>query len=99
MRRYGSWLACATMAALLLSLGGGETFALEPERAQPRAVAGGEVSSVVQLAAGVITRYDGRVAKVAGHRDLLGAIDPDRPWINRLPRLIFVSDISRHLIR
>ena len=60
MRRYGSWLACATMAALLLSLGGGETFALEAERTQPRAVTGGEVSGVVQLAAGVITRYDGR---------------------------------------
>ena len=60
MRRYGSWLVCATMAAFLLALGGGKTFAFEAERAQPGAIARSDVSSLVQLAASVITRYDGR---------------------------------------
>jgi protein gp37 len=46
-----------------------------------------------------ITRYDGRVAEVANYRDLLGAVDPDRLWINRLPRLIFVSDMGDALSR
>jgi hypothetical protein len=60
MRRYGSWLVCATMAAFLLALGGGKTFAFEAERAQPGAIARSDVSGLVQLAASVITRYDGR---------------------------------------
>ncbi len=40
------------------------------------------------------TRYDGRVAAMAMEKDLFGRKDPDRPWIDGLPRLIFVSDMG-----
>jgi len=46
-----------------------------------------------------ITRYQGRVAEAAGWPDLLGAVDPDRPWTDGLARLIFVSDMGDALSR
>ncbi len=41
-----------------------------------------------------LTQFPGRMAKMAAAPDLLGAIDPNRPWIDRLARLIFISDMG-----
>ena len=41
-----------------------------------------------------VTAFPGRVCQAADLSDLLGKTDPDRPWIDRLPRLIFVSDMG-----
>jgi len=41
-----------------------------------------------------VTTFDDRVKEVAREPDLRGKDDPDRPWINGLPRLIFVSDMG-----
>jgi len=41
-----------------------------------------------------ITRFEGRGVESAQWKDLLGKVDPDRPWIDGLPRLIFVSDMG-----
>ncbi len=41
-----------------------------------------------------ITYYQGRVEEATKWPDLLGTVDPDRPWIDGLPRLIFVSDMG-----
>lgn len=41
-----------------------------------------------------VTQFEGRVAEAAKWRDLLGSADSDRPWIEALPRLIFVSDMG-----
>ncbi|MCB1079623.1 MAG: hypothetical protein KDM64_17535, partial [Verrucomicrobiae bacterium] len=46
-----------------------------------------------------LTRYPNRVREAAGWADLLGRTDPDRPWINGLPRLIFLSDMGDALSR
>jgi protein gp37 len=36
----------------------------------------------------------GRMAPAAGCSDLTGASRPDRPWLDGMPRMIFVSDMS-----
>ncbi len=41
-----------------------------------------------------VTRFEGRSAKTAGFGDLLGMSNPKTPWKDRLPRLIFVSDMG-----
>ena len=41
-----------------------------------------------------VTAFPGRVCQAADLSDLLGKTDPDRPWIDHLPRLIFVSDMG-----
>jgi protein gp37 len=41
-----------------------------------------------------VTRFEGRSAKTAGFDDLLGMSNPKTPWKDRLPRLIFVSDMG-----
>ncbi len=41
-----------------------------------------------------ITRFDGRVRSMAQAKDLLGCDDPEKPWMNGLPRLIFLSDMG-----
>lgn len=41
-----------------------------------------------------LTRFEGRGMEAARWKDLLGKVDPDRPWIDGLPRLIFVSDMG-----
>ena len=46
-----------------------------------------------------LTHFEGRVAEMAAQKDLLGKHDPDRPWIDHLPRLIFVSDMGDALSR
>jgi protein gp37 len=46
-----------------------------------------------------VTRYEERVREAAQWEDLLGKSDPDRPWIDRLPRLIFLSDMGDALSR
>jgi protein gp37 len=38
--------------------------------------------------------WPGRVAKAAAWSDLTGKARPDKPWLDGLPRLIFVSDMS-----
>lgn len=40
------------------------------------------------------TQFPGRVAEMTGESDLLGRTDPERPWIDGLPRLVFVSDMG-----
>lgn len=40
------------------------------------------------------TQFPGRVAEMARSSDLLGKTDPERPWIDGLPRLVFVSDMG-----
>jgi|APTNR8051073442_1049403.scaffolds.fasta_scaffold08406_5 protein gp37 len=40
------------------------------------------------------TQFLGRVAEMAGESDLVGRTDPERPWIDGLPRLVFVSDMG-----
>ena len=41
-----------------------------------------------------VTRFEGRSAEAAGYHDLLGMSNPKTPWKDRLPRLIFVSDMG-----
>jgi protein gp37 len=41
-----------------------------------------------------LTFWPGRMAEAAGWADLAGATRRDKPWLNGLPRLIFVSDMS-----
>lgn len=40
------------------------------------------------------TQYPGRSEKAASARDLAGTGRPDKPWLNGLPRTIFVSDMG-----
>lgn len=42
----------------------------------------------------VPTQFPGRVAEMARSSDLLGRTDPERPWIDGLPRQVFVSDMG-----
>lgn len=41
-----------------------------------------------------VTRYRGRVWEMALSRDLRGIPDPEKPWLDGCPRLIFVSDMG-----
>ncbi len=41
-----------------------------------------------------VTQYQGRSEKTAHLKDLLGLYNPATPWKDRLPRLIFVSDMG-----
>ena len=41
-----------------------------------------------------VTLFPGRMAEAARWSDLSGCERPDKPWLNGLPRLIFVSDMS-----
>lgn len=40
------------------------------------------------------TKFPGRMAKTAKRLDLRGTDRPDKPWLNGLPRLVFVSDMA-----
>ena len=42
-----------------------------------------------------VTPFSGRVMDVAKKKDLLPEFDPTKPWIVALPRLVFVSVLSR----
>lgn len=44
-----------------------------------------------------VTPYPGRMAKAARWRDLTGLSRPTKPWLNGMPRLIFVSDMGDSL--
>ncbi len=44
-----------------------------------------------------VTTFAGRMEDAAKWRDLSGTDRPDSPWLNRLPRLTFVSDMSDSL--
>jgi protein gp37 len=44
-----------------------------------------------------VTHYPGRMEKAARWSDLTGTNRPDKPWLNGMPRLIFVSDMSDSL--
>jgi len=41
-----------------------------------------------------VTHFPGRMEKAARWSDLTGTSRPDKPWLNGMPRLIFVSDMS-----
>ena len=41
-----------------------------------------------------VTRFERRVWQMARKRDLLGMNDPDKPWLDGMPRLVFVSDMG-----
>jgi protein gp37 len=41
-----------------------------------------------------VTMFPGRMAATLKWKDLTGTDRPDKPWLNRMPRLIFVSDMS-----
>lgn len=41
-----------------------------------------------------VTTFPGRMAEAAHWRDLCGTARKDKPWLNGLPRLIFISDMS-----
>jgi len=41
-----------------------------------------------------VTHFPGRMEKAARWSDLTGISRPDKPWLNGMPRLIFVSDMS-----
>ncbi len=41
-----------------------------------------------------VTHFSGRVAEMAKKPDLLSRADPASPWKERLPRLVFVSDMG-----
>jgi protein gp37 len=43
---------------------------------------------------GQVTLFPGRMAKAAAWSDLRGKARPDKPWLDGLPRLIFVSDMT-----
>lgn len=40
------------------------------------------------------TKFPGRMARTAKRPDLRGTDRPDKPWLNGLPRLLFVSDMA-----
>lgn len=42
----------------------------------------------------MVTTYEGRAAKTARLPDLLGQKNPMTPWKDRLPRMIFISDMG-----
>ena len=44
-----------------------------------------------------VTLFPGRVAEACGWSDLAGKARADKPWLDGLPRLIFVSDMSDSL--
>lgn len=44
-----------------------------------------------------VTKFPGRMAQAAGWPDLFGKIRPAKPWLDFLPRLIFVSDMGDSL--
>lgn len=41
-----------------------------------------------------VSLFPGRMAKASRYSDLSGKARPDKPWLDGLPRLIFVSDMS-----
>ena len=41
-----------------------------------------------------VTRFEGRVWKIAGKSELRGVNDPEKPWLDDSPRLVFVSDMG-----
>lgn len=41
-----------------------------------------------------VSTYEGRMGRAANWSDLLGKARADKPWLNGLPRLIFVSDMG-----
>jgi protein gp37 len=41
-----------------------------------------------------VTFYPGRMAEATRWKDLAGTMRKDKPWMNGLPRLVFVSDMS-----
>jgi protein gp37 len=41
-----------------------------------------------------VTNFDGRVTAAAKWQDTLGTTPPDKPWLDGLPRLTFVSDMG-----
>jgi len=41
-----------------------------------------------------IRTYPGRAMEMAKRADLLGKVDPEKPWADGLPRLIFVGDMG-----
>lgn len=41
-----------------------------------------------------VTRFPGRMATMARSRALTGTRRPDKPWLDGLPRLVFVSDMG-----
>jgi len=41
-----------------------------------------------------VTPFTGRMADMAGMRDLAGVARPGKPWLDGLPRLVFVSDMG-----
>lgn len=41
-----------------------------------------------------VTEFPGRMAEAAAWSDLRETVRPNKPWLNGLPRLIFVSDMS-----
>jgi protein gp37 len=44
-----------------------------------------------------VTKFPGRMADAARWSDLFGKKRPEKPWLRRLPRLIFVSDMGDSL--
>jgi protein gp37 len=46
-----------------------------------------------------LTLHPGRMAKAARWKDLTGTERKEKPWLNGLPRLVFVSDMSDALSR
>ena len=46
-----------------------------------------------------VTQFPGRVATAAAYSDLLGLPHPGKPWLDGLPRVIFVSDMGDALSR
>lgn len=46
-----------------------------------------------------VTRFHGRVWKMAKEKDLIGTYSENKSWINGLPRLVFVSDMGDALSR
>lgn len=41
-----------------------------------------------------VTRFSGRMMVVANLKDLRGTRTPGKPWLNGLPRLVFISDMG-----
>lgn len=41
-----------------------------------------------------LTIFPGRVERMAGAKDLLGTETPDKPWLGRVARMVFVSDMG-----
>ena len=44
-----------------------------------------------------VTLFPGRMTKAARWSDLTGKVRPKKPWLNGLPRLIFISDMTDSL--